>query len=153
MTAASGSRSSPTAATSRPELWLSDGWATVQAARAGRRRSTGQPDGDGWPMFTLGGRGPVDRAEPVVHVSYYEADAFARWAGARLPTEAEWEVAAAVADAGAGRRLGRHRLHLHPRRPPRPGRRLGQLVRRRVGVDRRAYLPVPRLPARRRRGR
>ncbi|WP_291079478.1 SUMF1/EgtB/PvdO family nonheme iron enzyme, partial [Dietzia sp. UBA5065] len=79
---------------SRPELWLSDGWATVQAegwdAPGYWRR---EADG-GWTTFTLSGRRPVVGAEPVLHVSFYEADAYARWAGARLPTEFEWEVAA-----------------------------------------------------------
>jgi ergothioneine biosynthesis protein EgtB len=78
----------------RPELWLSDGWA------ARRQQSWEAPlywekHGNDWHTFTLGGMRPVTDAEPVCHVSYYEADAFARWAGERLPTETEWEVAAA----------------------------------------------------------
>ncbi|MES2605497.1 MAG: ergothioneine biosynthesis protein EgtB [Pseudomonadota bacterium] len=78
----------------RPELWLSDGWAKVcadgwDAPLYWRKRETG------WHVFTLSGEQPVDPAVPVCHVSYYEADAFARWSGRRLPTEAEWEVAAA----------------------------------------------------------
>ena len=88
---------------SRPELWLSDGWATVQAEgwdapEYWRREDDGPTstaaDGE-WTTFTLSGRRPVVDAEPVVHVSFYEADAYARWAGARLPTEFEWEVATA----------------------------------------------------------
>jgi ergothioneine biosynthesis protein EgtB len=77
----------------RPELWLSDGWATVQQegwVAPGYWRSH---DG-GWSTMSLAGLVPVDPAVPVTHVSYYEADAFARWAGKHLPGEAEWEVAA-----------------------------------------------------------
>lgn len=76
-----------------PTLWLSDGWHTARAdgwdAPLYWHRTS-----EGWRCFGLEGEKPVDPGEPVVHISYYEADAFARWAGARLPTEFEWEVAA-----------------------------------------------------------
>jgi ergothioneine biosynthesis protein EgtB len=78
-----------------PMLWLSDGWAAAQAegwAAPGHWRAI---DG-AWFQMTLGGLAPVDPAAPVRHVSYYEADAFARWAGKHLPSEAEWEVAAGL---------------------------------------------------------
>jgi ergothioneine biosynthesis protein EgtB len=77
----------------RPELWLSNGWATV-LAEGWKAPLYWERADDGWREFTLAGDGPVELAAPVTHVSYYEADAYARWAGARLPTEAEWEVAA-----------------------------------------------------------
>jgi ergothioneine biosynthesis protein EgtB len=78
-----------------PTLWLSEGWATVQA-RGWTEPFYWEDDGaGGYAHFTLAGMRPVDPAEPVCHLSFFEAEAFARWAGARLPTEAEWEVAAA----------------------------------------------------------
>ncbi len=77
----------------RPELWLSDGWRTVCERGWNAPLYWVEQDG-GWLQFTLSGLREIDPAEPVCHVSYFEADAFARWAGARLLTEAEWEVAA-----------------------------------------------------------
>jgi len=84
-----------------PTLWLSDGWAWAQAERVKaplywRDESS---------HFTLAGRREIDWAAPVSNISYYEADAFARWAGARLPTEAEWESFAASADPHLGNQL------------------------------------------------
>ena len=84
-----------------PSLWLSEGWDWVQA------EGIGAPlywNGDGT-QFTLAGRREIDRAAPVAHVSFFEADAFARWAGARLPTEAEWESFAESADPFLGNQL------------------------------------------------
>lgn len=77
----------------RPELWLSDGWKAVEAHRW-IAPLYWEKVGREWFQFTCSGVRKLDDYEPVCHVSYYEADAFARWAGARLPTEFEWEVAA-----------------------------------------------------------
>ena len=80
----------------RAGFWLSDGWATVQQ-QEWTAPLYWRSEGAGWSVFTLAGRRALDPAEPVVHVSFYEADAFARWSGKRLPSEAEWEVAAVEA--------------------------------------------------------
>lgn len=77
----------------RSELWLDDGWATVNKNNWDAPLYWAQKDGQ-WYYYTLGGFREVNPNEPVTHVSYYEADAYARWAGERLPTEAEWEVSA-----------------------------------------------------------
>ncbi len=93
----------------RADLWLSDGWALAQSegwtAPLYWRR-----DGDDWSEYTLSGPRTLELAHPVCHVSYYEADAFARWTGARLPTEAEWEVVAS-ASSPSGRFFDIEVLH------------------------------------------
>jgi ergothioneine biosynthesis protein EgtB len=76
----------------RPELWLSEGWRQVCEHGWESPLYWVERDGD-WFEFTLAGLVPIDHDRPVCHVSYFEADAFARWRGARLPTEAEWEIA------------------------------------------------------------
>jgi ergothioneine biosynthesis protein EgtB len=84
-----------------PSLWLSDGWAAVQAEGWQAPGFWRQKDG-GWFSMTLAGLKAVDPSAPVMHISYYEADAFARFAGKHLPSEFEWEVAArenVIADA------------------------------------------------------
>lgn len=81
---------------SRSELWLSDGWTAVQE-QGWQAPLYWEKEYWRWSLYTLAGMREVDESEPVCHVSYYEADAFARWAGASLPTEAQWEVAAADA--------------------------------------------------------
>jgi ergothioneine biosynthesis protein EgtB len=78
---------------SRAEFWLSLGWMTVNEQRWNAPLYWTKRDGAWW-NFTLSGLRPVDQSEPVTHVSYFEADAYANWAGARLPTEFEWERAA-----------------------------------------------------------
>ncbi len=103
----------------RPELWLSDGWRTVESERwkaplywqQAQDGQNGHSDGHSdWLIYTLAGRRPVEPDEILAHVSYYEADAYARWAGARLPTEEEWEHAAASA-AVSGHFADSGRLH------------------------------------------
>jgi ergothioneine biosynthesis protein EgtB len=76
----------------RPEFWLSDGWAAVQRDGWSAPLYWTACD-DGWRVFRLSGEGPLDLAEPVQHVSHYEASAYAAWRGRRLPTEFEWETA------------------------------------------------------------
>jgi ergothioneine biosynthesis protein EgtB len=98
----------------RPEWWLSDGWNARVAHGWQAPLYWEQRDGRWW-AFTLAGMRAVNEAEPVCHVSYYEADAYARWARARLPTEVEWEVAAADCPV-EGNLLESGRLHPLPLR-------------------------------------
>ncbi len=77
-----------------PEVWLSEGWVAVETNNW-KAPLYWQQSSDEWMQFTLAGLRKVEPDEPLTHVSYFEADAYARWAGSRLPTEAEWEVAAA----------------------------------------------------------
>ncbi|MCB0419053.1 MAG: ergothioneine biosynthesis protein EgtB [Bdellovibrionales bacterium] len=93
----------------RPELWLSDGWDVVRKSEWDSPAYWSQSERRWW-LMTLGGVKEVDPNEPVCHVSYYEADAFARWAKKRLPTEAEWEVASRAYPI-EGNFLERDRLH------------------------------------------
>ncbi len=95
-----------------PSVWLSEGWDWINRESVARPLYWGDDD----THFTLAGRHEIDSAAPVAHVSYYEADAFARWASARLPTEAEWEAAFASADPMIGHQLDRAGPVL-----PRPG--------------------------------
>lgn len=124
----------------RPEYWLSLGWATVQAEKWQAPLYWHQQDGQ-WHEFTLAGVRPVALAAPVCHVSYFEADAYARWAGARLPTEAEWETAAAPVRL-EGNFVEADRLHPQPA-PARTGDSPSQLFGDVWEWTRSAYLPYP----------
>ncbi len=89
-----------------PALWLSEGWDWVRNNAVAHplywQRVDGADGGGAWQEFTLAGMQALDPARPLTHVSLYEADAFARWSGARLPTEAEWEIAAAASPVTSG---------------------------------------------------
>jgi ergothioneine biosynthesis protein EgtB len=113
----------------RPELWLSEGWAWANARTA---PLYWEDDAH----YTLDGLRAIDDAEPVTHVTYYEADAYARWAGARLPTEAEWETAALHSATGRFVEDG----HLHPSVA---GEGLSQMLGDAWEWTQSSYLPYP----------
>ena len=126
---------------SRPELWLSDGWKVVQsrgwtAPLYWEKSSLGE-----WMQFTLAGTRRVEENEPVCHVSLYEADAFARWAGVRLPTEFEWELAASQCNVD-GNLLERGVLHPRAAKPA-EGQSLLQIFGDVWEWTASAYLPYP----------
>ncbi|MDQ3815866.1 MAG: ergothioneine biosynthesis protein EgtB, partial [Armatimonadota bacterium] len=111
----------------RPEFWLSEGWNTVQTHVWKAPFYWEKQDGRWW-LMTLAGMRPVEEDEPLCHVSYFEADAYAHWAGARLPTEAEWEVAAATVPV-EGNFVEERRFHPVPILPsPNPSRWEGDLA-------------------------
>lgn len=85
-----------------PAHWLAEGWDWRTAQGLEHPLYWQRGPGAAWQVFTLGGAQPLQAERPVVHLSYYEADAYARWAGARLPTEAEWEHAAARSGPAGG---------------------------------------------------
>jgi len=123
-----------------PLLWLSAGWATIMAQKWSMPLYWNERDGEYWTM-TLRGAQPVDRSAPVTHVSYFEADAFATWAGRRLPSETEWEHAASdVAPNGNFADSGRLR--------PKPASAVGEGLRQMFGDvwewTRSPFTPYPR---------
>ncbi len=110
----------------RPEFWLSAGWDCV-GLRAWRAPLYWRREGADWQVFTLAGLRPMRPDEPVVHVSAYEAMAYAKWAGKRLPREAEWEIAAGDV-APKGNTLESGCLHPAPASPVGDGQRLVQMI-------------------------
>jgi ergothioneine biosynthesis protein EgtB len=124
---------------STPTLWLADGWAALKTQHWRAPLYWQEADGGFMEMSLVGFR-PPDQAAPVCHVSYYEADAFARWAGYRLPSEFEWEVAASSAPL-EGRTLGAG--HLRPMRAERGGARVKQMFGDVWEWTGSAYLPYP----------
>ena len=122
----------------RPELWLSEGWSRVRD-EAWTAPLYWQETGEGWQAMTLHGLRPLDMAAPVSHLSFYEAEAYAAWADARLPTEAEWEHAAQGLPT-QGNLLGSGRLAAVA--PP-PGAGLRQMFGDLWEWTRSAYSPYP----------
>jgi ergothioneine biosynthesis protein EgtB len=125
----------------RPEFWLSLGWTTVNEQRWLAPLYWVQRDGAWW-NFTLSGFRPVDESEPVTHVSYFEADAYANWDGARLPTEFEWEHAASELPI-EGNFVDTQRFHPAPTGSANGDPGLMQIFGDAWEWTRSAYLPYP----------
>lgn len=122
----------------RPEFWLSDGWAAVQQ-QGWRAPLYWRANQGRWEVLTLHGPCSLDENEPVCHISHYEADAYARWRGARLPSEAEWEHASTgIAISGNLLETGR----LHPQAAE-PGHGMRQLYGDLWEWTQSAYAPYP----------
>ncbi|MDP2034241.1 MAG: ergothioneine biosynthesis protein EgtB [Polaromonas sp.] len=113
----------------RPELWLSMGWDWVQATGAAMPLYWQPCAGGGFQNFTLQGLVQVDEHTPVCHLSYFEADAYARWAGARLPTEFEWELAArnAAVQGNFVETAAYHPIPLQQQQPGHPAQMFGDV--------------------------
>jgi ergothioneine biosynthesis protein EgtB len=126
---------------SRSEFWLSLGWTTVNEQNWRAPLYWIERDGEWW-NFTLSGLRKVDPNEPVTHLSYFEADAYANWAGARLPTEFEWERAAAKIDI-EGNFVEREQFHPVPLNQSPPDRQLAQMFGDVWEWTRSSYSPYP----------
>ena len=129
----------------RSEFWLSLGWMTVNEQRWTAPLYWTKRDGTWW-NFTLSGQRPVDQSEPVTHVSYFEADAYANWAGARLPTEFEWERAASSCPV-EGNFVETESFHPAPAQPGVSAEKSGNHLHQMFGDvwewTRSAYSPYP----------
>lgn len=125
-------------------FWLADGWKWINEHNIGSPLYWDQQEDGSWQIFTLGGPRPLNPAEPVVHLSYFEAHAFALYRGARLPTEVEWENAAAPLAAGYSSLPGNHLEsdYLHPT-PAQPSDELQQLFGNVWEWTQSVYRPYP----------
>lgn len=125
----------------RPDLWLSDGWDRVKKENWNSPYYWEKRDNEWW-MITLQGPRKVNPAEPVCHVSHYEADAFARWFGARLPTEFEWEKAAQDVPV-QGNFVDQHNFHPMPLEDFQSSSKINQMFGDVWEWTQSAYLPYP----------